>query len=120
MSADGESWKVQRYVVDRNGAEVASTARGDLTERWRIVADSDSGMVIADMVAGGPKCAAHIVKCVALHDELVGALRDALAAMEHMGDVLNEMDAVDDAEDGKHFAAFARARAVLSKAEGKP
>lgn len=46
------------------------------------------------------------------------ALVDARAAMQHMGDSLNEMDAVEE-EDEKHFPAFEKAdRALVSSSAG--
>ena len=56
-------------------------------------------------------------RLIAAAPELLEALRDALAAMEHMGDVMNGMDIVTD-EDEAHFPAFAKARAAITKAEG--
>lgn len=56
-------------------------------------------------------------RLIAAAPELLEALRDALAAMEHMGDVMNGMDIVTD-EDEAHFPAFAKARAAIAKAEG--
>ncbi|TNI35693.1 hypothetical protein [Aeromonas veronii] len=50
-------------------------------------------------------------------DELLAALEVSLAAMEHMGNVLNEMDAVTE-EDEVHYAAFEQARTAIAKAKG--
>ncbi|MGU5698616.1 hypothetical protein ACV1D9_15820 [Aeromonas allosaccharophila] len=50
-------------------------------------------------------------------DELLAALEVSLAAMEHMGNVLNEMDAVTE-EDEVHYAAFEQARAAIAKSKG--
>lgn len=50
-------------------------------------------------------------------DELLAALEASLAAMEHMGNVLNEMDAVTE-EDEVHYAAFEQAREAITKAKG--
>lgn len=51
-------------------------------------------------------------------DVLLEALELSLAAMEHMGNALNEMDAVTE-EDEVHYAAFEKARAALELAEGE-
>lgn len=48
------------------------------------------------------------------------ALRTAYEAMNHMGDVLNGMGAVDEEEDGKYFPAFEKVRAAIAKAESVP
>lgn len=42
----------------------------------------------------------------------------ARAALEHMGDALNAMDAVEE-EDEKHFPAFELVSAALAKARGE-
>ncbi|MFM5499439.1 hypothetical protein ACET7P_00690 [Aeromonas veronii] len=51
-------------------------------------------------------------------DALREALELSLAAMEHMGNAINEMDAVTE-EDEVHYAAFEKARAALELAEGE-
>lgn len=50
-------------------------------------------------------------------DELLEVLEISLAAMEHMGNALNEFDAVTE-EDEEHFATFELARAAIAKAKG--
>lgn len=64
--------------------------------------------------------AEFIVRVVNSHQALVDALVAAAAAMDHMGDVLNGMDAVDEEEDGAHFAAFEKVRLALKLAGVKP
>lgn len=51
-------------------------------------------------------------------DVLLEALELSLAAMEHMGNSLNEMDAVTE-EDEVHYAAFEQARAAIAIAKGE-
>ena len=51
-------------------------------------------------------------------DALLEALELSLAAMEHMGNALNEMDAVTE-EDEVHYAAFEQARAAIAIAKGE-
>lgn len=51
-------------------------------------------------------------------DVLLEALELSLAAMEHMGNALNEMDAVTE-EDEVHYAAFEKARSALEFVEGE-
>ena len=51
-------------------------------------------------------------------DVLFEALELSLAAMEHMGNSLNEMDAVTE-EDEVHYAAFEQARAAIAIAKGE-
>lgn len=48
------------------------------------------------------------------------ALTAALAAMEHMGNVLNNMDAVDEEEDAQHDAAFEAVRAAIAALQAEP
>lgn len=50
-------------------------------------------------------------------DVLLEALELSLAAMEHMGNAINEMDAVTE-EDEVHYAAFEQARAAIAIAKG--
>lgn len=51
-------------------------------------------------------------------DVLLEALELSLAAMEHMGNAINEMDAVTE-EDEVHYAAFEQARAAIAIAKGE-
>lgn len=51
-------------------------------------------------------------------DVVFEALELSLAAMEHMGNALNEMDAVTE-EDEVHYAAFEKARSALEFVEGE-
>ncbi len=51
-------------------------------------------------------------------DVVFEALELSLAAMEHMGNALNEMDAVTE-EDEVHYAAFEKARTALEFVEGE-
>lgn len=51
-------------------------------------------------------------------DVLLEALESSLAAMEHMGNALNEMDAVTE-EDEVHYAAFEKARAAIAAVKGE-
>lgn len=51
-------------------------------------------------------------------DVLLEALELSLATMEHMGNALNEMDAVTE-EDEVHYAAFEQARAAIAIAKGE-
>lgn len=51
-------------------------------------------------------------------DVLLEALESSLAAMEHMGNALNAMDAVTE-EDEMHYAAFEQASAAIAIAKGE-
>lgn len=72
---------VQRYVVDRNGNEVSSSAPGPVFERQRIIAPDaavDEPMIIADMAGGGLEKA----KALVLAANAFGPMREALREME--------------------------------------
>ena len=48
------------------------------------------------------------------------ALTAALDAMEHMANVLNNIDAVDEDEDAQHDAAFEAVRAAIAALQAEP
>lgn len=48
------------------------------------------------------------------------ALKAAYITMQHMGNVLNNMDAVDEDEDAEHDAAFEAVRAAIAALEAEP
>lgn len=48
------------------------------------------------------------------------ALKAAYITMQHMGNVLNNMDAVDEDEDAEHDAAFEAVRAAIAALEAQP
>jgi hypothetical protein len=51
----------------------------------------------------------------AQRDELLAGLELAYIAMQHMGNVLNNIDAVDEEEDAQHDAAFEAVAALIAK-----
>jgi len=51
----------------------------------------------------------------AQRDELLAGLQMAYIAMQHMGNVLNNIDAVDEDEDAQHDAAFESVAALIAK-----
>ena len=51
----------------------------------------------------------------AQRDELLAGLQMAYIAMQHMGNVLNNIDAVDEEEDAQHDAAFEAVAALIAK-----
>lgn len=57
-------------------------------------------------------------RLIAAAPDLLEALKAADAALNHLGDVLNGMDAVSE-EDELHFPAFEKVRAAIAKAEGR-
>jgi len=84
--------------------------------RWVQVGPSRGARIIAE-VYGVPDADA-LARQFAAAPDLLAALRQSLAAMEHMGEVLNNMDAVGD-DDVAHFDAFDAARAAIARAEGR-
>ncbi len=54
----------------------------------------------------------------AQRDELLAGLQMAYIAMQHMGNVLNNIDAVDEEEDAQHDAAFEAVAALIAKHKG--
>lgn len=48
------------------------------------------------------------------------ALQLAYIAMQHMGNVLNNIDAVDEEEDAQHDAAFEAVRAAIAALQAEP
>lgn len=72
---------VQRYVVDRNGNEVSSSAPGPVFERQRIIAPDaavDEPMIIADMAGGELEKA----KALVLAANAYGPMREVLLSLE--------------------------------------
>ena len=92
-------------------------------DRWCVVADGEKAYYIAVIENGQPgDCCdteGATARLIAAAPDMLVALQAAQSAMDHMGEVLNGMDAVDDEEDGKHFPAFAKVRAALAKAIGQ-
>lgn len=58
----------------------------------------------------------RLIKVSQQNTELLEALKEASAAMDHMGDTLNGMDCVIEEEDSKHLGAFEKVRAAIAKA----
>ena len=54
----------------------------------------------------------------AQRDELVEALKLAYITMQHMGNILNNIDAVDEEEDAQHDAAFEAVASLIAKHAG--
>ncbi len=99
-------WTIQRYVVDRLGNEVSSFARGNLTERLRIVADP-APMIVADMVAGGGADA-----------RLIAAAPDLLDVMTRCEALLSSITSISTDLAPFRDSILRQARAVIAKAEG--
>jgi len=57
----------------------------------------------------------EIAALKAQRDELLAGLQLAYIAMQHMGNVLNNIDAVDEEEDAQHDAAFEAVAALIAK-----
>lgn len=72
---------------------------------------------VSPCVASSLDDADLIVRAVNAHADLVAALKLANAAMNHMGDALNDIDAVTDEDVERHGPAFSAVRAALAKAE---
>lgn len=83
---------------------------------FEVRGDADSGgwmTVIADMVD-------HVgdARLIAAAPDMAEALEMAEAAMNYMGDILNNMDAVLPEDEAATEAAFEAVRAALAKAKG--
>lgn len=84
---------------------------GNFDLNARVADIGDSGMTVAELNANAVLISAA--------PDMLAALKRALAAMDHMGDVLNAMDAVEDEDVAATTATFAQVRAAIAKAEGK-
>ncbi len=84
--------------------------------RMNVWSPTPKGMQSGDIIAANCKPAdAHLI---AAAPELLAALKRSLKAMDHMGDVLNGMDAVE-GRDAKIFPIWDEVRAAIAKAEGR-
>jgi hypothetical protein len=104
-------WIVERYLVDADGREVATTSSGNLEVRTRVVAGANStvGPIVADMVAGSARDA----RLIAAAPDLLEALRrcnDAFAGWQ-IGAVPGRPEDI--------LALIGETRAAIAKAEGR-
>ena len=100
----------------------ASKGHDGEPDRWCVVAAKGAEYYIAVIENGQPgdccETEGATARLIAAAPDMLDALRDADAALEHMGEVLNDMDAVTE-EDQKYFPAFGKVRAAIAKALGQ-
>ena len=87
--------------------------------RYQVVA---TGKTIAktyySSYEGGPTNAEADTRLIAAAPDLLEALKLAYIAMQHMGNYLRDIDALDEDEDAQYDTASKAARAAIAKATG--
>ena len=104
---------VGEFVVYRAGvvSDRLAIVFVDNDPRYRVGDMNQQDSDVAYIAAANP---AAITALLADNDKLRNALQLSLSAMEHMGDVLNGMDAVEEEDEVATTPAFEAARAALA------
>ncbi len=99
----------RRLVAAWNACELLDT---DAVE------ELSRGGGVAELLALSQRGLEQVRALKAQRDELLAGLQLAYIAMQHMGNVLNNIDAVDEEEDAQHDAAFEAVAALIAKHKG--
>jgi hypothetical protein len=100
---------VCRGATSRESEELARR----LVACWNAFDGLDTELV--ESMVNVPEFFFKQVELLAQRDELLAGLQMAYIAMQHMGNVLNNIDAVDEEEDAQHDAAFEAVAALIAK-----
>jgi len=105
--------KLEYGGVDSPGFAAAKANARRLVACWNAFDGLDTELV--ESMVNVPEFFFKQVELLAQRDELLAGLQMAYIAMQHMGNVLNNIDAVDEEEDAQHDAAFEAVAALIAK-----
>ncbi len=108
--------KLEYGGVDSPGFAAAKANARRLVACWNAFDGLDTELV--ESMVNVPEFFFKQVELLAQRDELLAGLQMAYIAMQHMGNVLNNIDAVDEEEDAQHDAAFEAVAALIAKHKG--